>query len=295
MNTIPVDKLNGNCFLDAVMTKDIAELTIISPKEKKAVGSKYKRGEPDILVRHLDGRVERLYRTDVNGRFRHPNGKAVRLLLLKNSTKYPVYIDCDEKYKAVKVPKSYRVDFNGRRLNGGGYIICKVDDKGAVLKETLRVISSDNFKRAFRIPESKYIKRVGIRENGTGRKKLGVEEMKNGLANIRRVEQIQTDNRNTVVEKKTEVVEKKTEVVKEDKSKYKYRVYQRITNIDKKVVGYAIEEITTGRKKNITTKQLATLCSMKVVENVMLVTREDGTKFLKGNGIKLENIPSVLL
>ncbi len=288
MNTIPVDKLNGNCFLDAVMTKDIAELTIISPKEKKAVGSKYKRGEPDILVRHLDGRVERLYRTDVNGRFRHPNGKAVRLLLLKNSTKYPVYIDCEEKYKAVKVPKSYRVDFNGRRLNGGGYIICKVDDKGAVLKETLRVISSDNFKRAFRIPESKYIKRVGIRENGTGRKKLGVEEMKNGLANIRRVEQIQTDNRNTVVEKKTEVV-------KEDKSKYKYRVYQRITNMEKKVVGYAIEEIATGRKKNITTKQLATLCSMKVVENVMLVTREDGTKFLKGNGIKLENIPSVLL
>lgn len=288
MNTIPVDKLNGNCFLDAVMTKDIAELTIISPKEKKAVGSKYKRGEPDILVRHLDGRVERLYRTDVNGRFRHPNGKAVRLLLLKNSTKYPVYIDCEEKYKAVKVPKSYRVDFNGRRLNGGGYIICKVDDKGAVLKETLRVISSDSFKRAFKIPESKYIKRVGIRENGTGRKNLGVEEMKNGLANIRRVEQIQTDNRNTVVEKKTEVV-------KEDKSKYKYRVYQRITNMEKKVVGYAIEEIATGRKKNITTKQLATLCSMKVVENVMLVTRDDGTKFLKGNCIKLENIPSVLL
>lgn len=288
MNTIPVDKLNGNCFLDAVMTKDIAELTIISPKEKKAVGSKYKRGEPDIIVRHLDGRVERLYRTDVNGRFRHPNGKAVRLLLLKNSTKYPVYIDCYEKYKAVKVPKSYRVDFNGRRLNGGGYIICKVDDKGEVLKETLRVISSDSFKRAFKIPESKYIKRAGICGNGTGRKKLGVEEMKNGLANIRRVEQIQTNNRNTVVEKKTEVV-------KEDKSKYKYRVYQRITNIDKKVVGYAIEEITTGRKKNITTKQLATLCSMKVVENVMLVTREDGTKFLKGNGIKLENIPSVLL
>ena len=289
MNTIPVDKLNGNCFLDAVMTKDIAELTIISPKEKKAVGSKYKRGEPDILVRHLDGRVERLYRTDVNGRFRHPNGKAVRLLLLKNSTKYPVYIDCEEKYKAVKVPKSYRVDFNGRRLNGGGYIICKVDDKGAVLKETLRVISSDSFKRAFRIPESKYIKRVGIRENGTGRKKLGVEEMKKGLANIRRVEQKKTDN--TVVKN----IKENIDVVKEDKSKYKYRVYQRITNIDKKVVGYAIEEITTGRKKNITTKQLATLCSMKVVENVMLVTREDGTKFLKGNGIKLENIPSVLL
>ena len=273
MNTIPVDKLNGNCFLDAVMTKDIAELTIISPKEKKAVGSKYKRGEPDILVRHLDGRVERLYRTDVNGRFRHPNGKAVRLLLLKNSTKYPVYIDCEEKYKAVKVPKSYRVDFNGRRLNGGGYIICKVDDKGAVLKETLRVISSDSFKRAFRIPESKYIKRVGIRENGTGRKKLGVEEMKKGLANIRRVEQKKTDN--TVVKN----IKENIDVVKEDK----------------KVVGYAIEEITTGRKKNITTKQLATLCSMKVVENVMLVTREDGTKFLKGNGIKLENIPSVLL
>lgn len=291
MNTIPVDKLNGNCFLDAVMTKDIAELTIISPKEKKAVGSKYKRGEPDILVRHLDGRVERLYRTDVNGRFRHPNGKAVRLLLLKNSTKYPVYIDCEEKYKAVKVPKSYRVDFNGRRLNGGGYIICKVDDKGAVLKETLRVISSDSFKRAFKIPESKYIKRAGICGNETGRKKLGVEEMKKGLANIRSkvVEQKKTDN--TVVKN----IKENIDVVKEDKSKYKYRVYQRITNMEKKVVGYAIEEIATGRKKNITTKQLATLCSMKVVENVMLVTRDDGTKFLKGNGIKLENIPSVLL
>jgi len=81
----------------------------------------------------------------------------------------------------------------------------------------------------------------------------------------------------------------------EEKSKYPFTVVNRITDMDGALIGYVLMEVKTQRKKNIKPNDLAKFCAAKAVDNVMLVTREDGVQFLKGNGIRLENLPAVLL
>lgn len=78
------------------------------------------------------------------------------------------------------------------------------------------------------------------------------------------------------------------------KSTYKYRVTAKVVDIDGRMLGFAVQEIATGRSRNLKVNELTQLCMNKLVENVMVVHNQRGSMYLKGNGCSLENLPQVI-
>lgn len=76
---------------------------------------------------------------------------------------------------------------------------------------------------------------------------------------------------------------------------YKYTITHRIiSSVNKGMVGFVVKEISSGKSKQLTTQQVMQLCEKRLVDNVMLVTKESGMKYLKGNNIRIESLPQVI-
>jgi hypothetical protein len=83
---------------------------------------------------------------------------------------------------------------------------------------------------------------------------------------------------------------------KEAESKYRFTVLNRLMDMNNKAVGFTVKEIKTGNTRQLTTQELSKLCEMKLVDNVMIVKKEQtGQKYLKGNGIIINNLPKILV
>lgn len=79
------------------------------------------------------------------------------------------------------------------------------------------------------------------------------------------------------------------------KSVYKYTITHRIiSSINKGMVGFVVKEISSGKSKQLTTQQVMQLCEKRLVDNVMLVTKENGMRYLKGNNVRIESLPQVI-
>jgi hypothetical protein len=63
---------------------------------------------------------------------------------------------------------------------------------------------------------------------------------------------------------------------------------------NKQELGFTIEEIETKKRKVISSVILMQLCEQHLVDNVSAVKDSRGVKFLRGNGIVLKNLPTVL-
>lgn len=80
-------------------------------------------------------------------------------------------------------------------------------------------------------------------------------------------------------------------------SKYRFTVTHQIMSVNdpNKQIGFVVKELSTGKVKNLPISSVVKLCESKVVDNVMIVTKQStGLRFLKGNGIVLKNLPKVL-
>lgn len=76
---------------------------------------------------------------------------------------------------------------------------------------------------------------------------------------------------------------------------YKYTITHRIiSSVNKGMIGFVVKEISSGKSKQLTTQQVMQLCEKRLVDNVMLVTKESGMKYLKGNNIRIESLPQVI-
>ena len=77
--------------------------------------------------------------------------------------------------------------------------------------------------------------------------------------------------------------------------KYKYTVIQKVVDMNNKLLGFTIKDLATNQTKNLSPQELSAVCKDRLVDNVMLVRKDNGQAYLKGNGIRLESLPSVIL
>lgn len=314
-------------FLDAVKTKDIAKIKILSAKDKELMED-YIPGGPDILVHHITGEREYMRRSDVSKKFMHASGNKIKMSVLKNDKWYIVYCITKTPYKVMKLPNNCSAMLpDGSPAKRGAYIVCMQDPNGQVIRETMKDIPPNVFRKMFKIPIQPVIKR---HMEGNGSKLFtlfnGNRQNRNNFNRTvqNHVPEFDSSELNmnpgninipTVGETKTtptfrpKVSFGNSGGAKKSfgslntgntnntpvQNKYPFTVVSRLTDMDGHLVGYVLKEIKSGKTKNVKPNDLAKFCAAKAVDNVMLVTREDGVQFLKGNGIRLENLPAVLL
>lgn len=100
---------------------------------------------------------------------------------------------------------------------------------------------------------------------------------------------------NTQVTKNQPVKTQVNTVTQENKTQYKYTVTHRILGASNcALLGYVVKEISSGKSKQLRPQQVMTLCENHLIDNVMLVKRDNGIKFLKGNNMRLESLPHII-
>lgn len=314
---IKTDLVPDKGFIDAIKTKNIVKFRIMSPKTKKATES-YKPGGPDVVVSHITGETQVIYRKELVKNYLHASGNKIRISILKDDKQYLAYNICNEKYKIIKLPNNCVATLpNGVKTKSGYYVLARVNEAGQIDKNSITMISPNIFKKMFKIPPQEVVKRHLGRKSKSGKIFKLFNKDKQDKLNQRKREQIKPKfnsaeigmnpsniNVASVNDKPSNTVWKPTmnrvnrEIVpnkpNSSNSHYKYRVTSKVIDIEGRMLGFAVQEIATGNTRNLKVNELTQLCMNKLVENVMVVRNQRGNMYLKGNGCSLESLPQVI-
>lgn len=305
-------------FLDAVKTKDIVKIRILTRQEKRE-STNYKPGGPDVMVISLTGEKQLIYRKDLVNKYVHTDGNRIKLSILSSGTSYIAYNVCNEPYKILKLPSNCVALLpSGKRTKQGDYVVAKADASGQVNRATLSSMSPSSFRKMFKIPMQPVIKRhMGNRSktsqmftlinkqrlqrnminNTPIRSRIDSSEIGMNPANIN-IKSVNDSNvigngvRKTFTPTMNKNINSKDTI---SHTNYRYKVLAKIVNMDKHLMGFVVEDMVTGKRNNLKINELTQLCMKKSVENVMVVRNQKGNLYLKGNGCSIENMQQVIM
>lgn len=304
------DQIPDGMFIDATLVRELCKIKLMTRQERRSMGA----GCPDVQVQSILGGRKNITREELSRDYKLFNGQQVKMKFLRTDKQYNVFRLCEEDYKILKVPDNDIVSFRGQqRQSGGSFVICKANDNGTPDKSTLHVISAKIFRKAFVIPENEHIKgAVARRKAGIAQRRFNPYMCK-PIRKHSSVMDIQPDipasafqnfsnnaGNNGVAGAKPmsrPVGNNMAGTAVMSDSKYRFTVTHQIMSVNdpNKQIGFVVKELSTGKVKNLPISSVVKLCESKVVDNVMIVTKQStGLRFLKGNGIVLKNLPKVL-
>lgn len=301
-------------FIDAIKVKDICKARILSKQEK----SNIKAGSPDVKITKITGQISYITREQLTKNYVNANGSRIKIPFMRDNKEYLVAAPCNEEYKIIKLPSNCSGQFNGRQVKPGSYIVIPATEQGELKREQMSVISSTVFKKMFKIPMQDSIRMVlnNPRHAGSNKLKLFKNRQRTQYNNMQHnnvphislgkqpisadIQGTMQQNTMTYANKQSTMYNPHTSIKqklgnKNEQSKYKYRVTGRLVDMNNKPIGFVVTEIATGQTRNLKTNELVQLCMNKLVENVMLVRNQSGKVFLKGNGCRLESLPSMII
>lgn len=278
-------------FIDAIKIKDICKISIMT-KEQKAG----RRGEHDVKVIKVTGEREIISRNQLRNNYLCSNGKKIKLAFLNSGKEYIVYRNCNENYKVIKIPENCVGNFSNKKIKPGNYIVVPVNNQGEMDREKMGVVSASLFKKSFKIPMQEVIKR----NIGKGSKAISLfDKPRNSNSMARPISLGAETNIKPPSISSTPIQQKINTPIQnkdnESNSKYKYTVINKIHDYNNKHVGFTVSDLKTNKIHQVTIVQLSQMCESKLVDNVMLVTKATGQKFLKGNGIEIKKLPVVMV
>lgn len=291
-------------FIDANQVRGIYKARILSRQQKKSRPD----GSGDVMITSATGGSQIITREELCKNYNHSSGKKIVLAFLKTDTSYIVQSKSNEKYKVLKLPDNCIGKVNNKSAKPGSYIVCKSDDSGIIDKSTMTIVSPNMFRKMFKIPMQSIIKRhmnggenkmFGLFNSNRNRDIASRKNVVNPVINMNteslNKNNVKPININTNKSQTTYVQNKPLQNVK-TQNKYKFVATHRIISMTNgKLIGFVILEKSTGESKQLNTSQVSQLCNKKLVENLMLVTKENsGVRFLKGNGIRIESLPEVI-
>lgn len=280
METVDFNKISDNAFIKAVKTREIMRARLLTKIEK----TKINRGGPDVYCQSLNGALGLLTRTDIMRNYKYLNGKKVRVLNWYASDEYFIARPDNIDVMAVKVPKAINIRVkdkvtNTKKSSTGDYIVCAVNEDGSINRESAFIVTSDVFKKMFYISPS------------------ALKDRRSGLSVVTpRVINKQTYDLNSTNNIKIETVSNKNENnmsamgnIGATKSN-KYIAVAQIHNDYGQRVGFMIQS-SSGATKEITKQVMINLCNSNKVSNIELVNNGDNNIYLRGNGVKIEDLP----
>lgn len=283
--TVNFDSYTGNGFIKAIMLRDIVQVKLMTRLEK----SKLAPGANDIIVKHAFGGNETVSRRDLINKYNRLDGKKIKLMYLKSGHWYYMSRQVNETVAVMLVNNKFKGTINGKAVKTGSYIIAKVDDAGHVLSGTASCVSSFIFRKGFSVPKQDVIDRnKGIRRKNN---------VKRITSDIVKPDIKHEDNKEFTVIKPNKLVGKSNVKLNpvQDSSKYKYKAVARICHIanNKDVLDGFLLENLKGVKKPVSLTDVTSLCSKSLVSNLMLVRQENGSCFLRGNGIEIKSLETM--
>lgn len=301
---VDIEKVPDTAFIQANKVVEIGVAVILD----RRTHDKLERGGPDVSIKSVSGEKYIVTRKELCSNFKHASGKKIVLAFLKNDTPYPVYRTVAQSYRVLKLPNNYQGVLRGKAVSSGSFIVCKADGNGALLKETMTTVAPKMFKKMFKIPMQEVIKC-----SMDSARKEQIQGIAVSIDKLRKADTPITTNTGIRMGVKSLAKEPvdinniknmlKANLVKSNdneigqKIRYPYKATHRIINGNNhNVVGFVIQEISTGKSKQITLDNVKILCRQRKVENIMLVEKDGtGLEFLRGNGIRLESLPEVLM
>lgn len=307
-------------FIEAHKVRDIVKARPLNKREKEQAG----RGTPDIRIDPIIGTSYLITREMLVNNFRYTNGKKIKTSGWSSDKQYVVYRNNQEVVRVMQVPLSNTVKINGTMANEknrrlGDYIVCPINSDGTPNRNEASIVSAAIFKKMCYIPEQDVI--VNHRGSHNRLFNLGAaiqnrlnrqsSKVTNNFDNI-----MQRPNSNTINNKiamgggfsgvnrnmasqnsvtpRVNNAETKTELppAYNNRNNYQYQIISQIHNNFGKRIGFVIQAIN-GETKEISKDTAIKLALGKKLANVEVVTTSSGEKFLRGNSIKLDDLPII--
>lgn len=302
-------------FIDATKTKNVATALILSHNAKLNDQS-YVPGGPDVLLTCTTGEREYITRKQLKKQFVHSNGHKIRIATLRSDTKYLIYNICETPYKVMKLPTNCGAILpDGRRAKPGSYIICKGNPDGTLDRSSMSSISPALLRKSFNIPMQSIIKKYKDRPkkstaftllSNNGRRvqnTLGLRSRPKvdtaGFIDPHKINiptTAETQQNKAIIQRnKIETQRKTGENNSLKRSTYRYTATARLLDMNKHLIGFELQDIQTGAKRNVNLNTMKEICRRKLVENIMLVRNLQGDLYLRGNGCSIDQLREVMV
>ena len=153
---LDVDAMPQSMFIDANSVVDVCQIKILTREQHREAGA----GSPDVLVNSATNGRATITKRQLIENFTFLNGKRIRIPLLKKGKVYLVKRECFTPCKAIKIPSNAIGVHNGKLIKDkGAYVVMQVGPDGNIDRSTIKIISADNFRKMYKIPEQEIISR----------------------------------------------------------------------------------------------------------------------------------------
>lgn len=281
-SVVYVNKLPNEAFMRGQVIRDIAEIRILTPDEKKSRTP----GSPDVCMKGILSGNRMISRNDLMNHCTMMNGHKLTIGAMQNGKVYSVVVPGGAGFKDVllfKATESNSVDYAIELKQSGKSIRRKLKPNTFVLyrrgsdkEHTIPVIiDASALQKVVQITEpslADYLKRL-----------------REAMANVERTDRLKEETKSNNIAQR---VQAKREL-KENTSLAPYMIVAKVVKKGSyDVIGYVV---SNGKaKKPMPLKQVQQLAHQKKIRNCTLVHGATGY-FLRGVGVQLDALPATYL
>lgn len=305
--TLVFDNIPDKAFIPVLIKRDIVKARILTHSEKMGMPG----GSSDVQIESILGYKRLVSRKEILRDYRYLNGKKVKLAGWRNGKAYTVMSAVNTRAVAMMLPVNCVMSVGNKRVNNskskyGDYVICVANAEGNIDRSTASVVSRNTFRKMFSVLPNEVIEKNKGSKNsllGRGRVESAEYEEVSMIDEFKSPSKLESKNNITVNKTNEGVTEApigavdlsrnnidNKPIVSPTMSGTKLTTIGKLLNSENKIVGFIVKD-NKGMTRQVSKKDMIELCSRKLVDNIIIATREpDGAKYLRGNGIKIDSL-----
>lgn len=286
--------------MQAIRKRDIIAAKILTKEERNKLN--IPRGGNDVLIKSLCGYKSLISRGELIKRYRHLDGRRIKLAGWRSGVLYIVGREDNTQASVFFISNKYNITFRGKSLlnyAGRYYLVFLDNGSGQIDKNKPYLIKKDIFRKLFIILDNDIIDKY---KNSDIRKTIpkSINNIKSSVNknnttkdnNLSINNKVNNDNKLDKEQVNSNINTGRnyngTNLKNIDNSQHTYKAIGKIIDDKGKVIGFVIEG--NGRVMKVSKKEMLKLCEMGKVSNIIVVTKEGGGKYLRGNGIRISDL-----
>ena len=311
---LDIDTILNKGMLPVVRKRDILRARVLSREEKRNL----ERGAPDIEAVSPSGQKVILSRSELLSKYTYLDGKKISMAGWSSSKEYIIARLDNSQGLAMMVPTNCTATVNGRTANAknrkhGDYIVCLLDEGGAIDHSTIGIMPASIFRKMYYMPPNDVITKNLNSKSGS---EYYPDKTTNTHSSVENTPQNKTPNfagalnmndmdfgdsdmyaqpqKKPAPTNMRMAQQKNNDQVSQSSkpTESKYTASARLVNEMGKTVGFIISA-KNGKTMNITNQQMMSLCERHLVGNIKISYRSDtGSKYLSGNNIRIDTLPT---